>query len=253
MLVLVRRRDISPFFPSTIRPTSSKRDAGPPLFDAYEASDQVDGNGDGDWPPRGRDRDIRSGDNQPGEYYHAVDSSNNGSSSSRGFRRRTPPPPPLLRHSLLAPSSPPPRTAAAAIEDRQQIRSAGSMGDNYRHQRAAAAVEEGQQQQQQQQQRTRVESRKSQQMPPQPPQRVGGRGTSSFRDSRGGGIGDGGGDRADVGVRTGGRDEEEEKAGLGLSAASIGSVGGELRGGELERVRGRVADLGAAIETSQVR
>lgn len=39
----------------------------------------------------------------------------------------------------------------------------------------------------------------------------------------------------------------------GSSTASIGSVGSELRGGELERVRGRVADLSAAIETSQVR
>lgn len=103
-----------------------------------------------------------------------------------------------------------------------------------------------------------MESRKSQQMPPpppqpQPPRRVGGGGTSSFRDSRGGSSrGEGGGDRADVGVRTGGRGEEEDKEGLGLSAASIGSVAGELRGGELERVRGRVADLGAAIETSQV-
>lgn len=53
------------------------------------------------------------------------------------------------------------------------------------------------------------------------------------------------------GVRSGGRVEQE--AGLRLSATSIGSVGGELRGGELERVRGRVADLGVAIETSQVR
>lgn len=41
--------------------------------------------------------------------------------------------------------------------------------------------------------------------------------------------------------------------GKGSSTASIGSVGSELRGGELERVRGRVADLSAAIETSQVR
>lgn len=95
-------------------------------------------------------------------------------------------------------------------------------------------------------------SRKTQQPPAQ---RIGGR-ASSFRESRRGSSGDGSVDRADVpyagGVRTGGRDEEEEKAGLGLSAASIGSVAGELRGGELERVRGRVADLGAAIETSQV-
>lgn len=56
------------------------------------------------------------------------------------------------------------------------------------------------------------------------------------------------------GVRSGGGGggEKEEGAGLGSLAASAGSVAGELRGGELERVRGRVADLGAAIETSQV-
>lgn len=60
----------------------------------------------------------------------------------------------------------------------------------------------------------------------------------------------------EAGVRSGGKKEE---AGLGSSsvtvaaaAASAGSVAGELRGGELERVRGRVADLGAAIEMSQV-
>lgn len=104
------------------------------------------------------------------------------------------------------------------------------------------------------------QSKKSQQMPqppppPPPPQQLVGGGTPSFGDSRRGTSGDGSGNRAGVytrGVRTGGQDEEEEKAGLGLSAASIGSVAGELRGGELERVRGRVADLGAAIETSQV-
>lgn len=37
------------------------------------------------------------------------------------------------------------------------------------------------------------------------------------------------------------------------SGFPVGSVASELRTGELERVRGRVAHLGAAIETSQVR
>lgn len=122
------------------------------------------------------------------------------------------------------------------------------MDENYRHS-GAFADGEGQQQQPE---RKRAGSRKSHQMPPPPPPQRNGGGAPSFRDSRRGSRGDGSGERADAGVRTGGRGEEEEEAGLGLSAASIGSVAGELRGGELERVRGRVADLGAAIETSQV-
>lgn len=78
--------------------------------------------------------------------------------------------------------------------------------------------------------------------------------------NRASGVSGGGDASSSAGVlrgsRSGGRmdhrNEDDMTAGLRLSAGSIGSVAGELRGGELERVRGRVADLGAAIETSQV-
>ena len=80
----------------------------------------------------------------------------------------------------------------------------------------------------------------------------GGSGAPYVRDrSVDGGGGDGKGGSSH-GVRSGGGQGEQGR-GRGMSVASVGSVDGELRGGELERVRGRVADLGAAIETSQVR
>ena len=53
------------------------------------------------------------------------------------------------------------------------------------------------------------------------------------------------------GTRRGGQ-KNDAGGGGGLSTASVGPVGGMLRGGELERVRGRVKDLGTAIEMSQV-
>lgn len=61
------------------------------------------------------------------------------------------------------------------------------------------------------------------------------------------------GDPAEACYTRFGGEAKREATGRGSSTASIGSVGSELRGGELERVRGRVADLSAAIETSQVR
>lgn len=85
----------------------------------------------------------------------------------------------------------------------------------------------------------------AEQMPPPPP-RIGGNSGGSGGESKSASKARG------VLSRSKGRNGEEEREGLRLSTASIGSVEGELRGGELERVRGRVADLGAAIETSQV-
>lgn len=90
------------------------------------------------------------------------------------------------------------------------------------------------------------QSASAEQMPPPPQPRTRGNGGGS------GGESTSASQARRLLSRGKGRSGQGEREGLGLSAASIGSVEGELRGGELERVRGRVADLGAAIETSQV-
>ncbi|CAM9168593.1 unnamed protein product, partial [Ectocarpus fasciculatus] len=236
----------------------SRRDQGPPLFDAATENITVDG-GNGDaWLPPDRDRDSSGGEWEP--------------------RKRQPP---LLRHSLLGSSasprskSPPPRPPNPAIASatRTGRREEGNGGSGRR------VLTSRESDKRQHPTRRRPEARNgsdddddddddgllydtaagAEQMPPPPPTQTRRGGTPGFRDNRQGNSGGGGGghaassSRARGRARSGGRGEEErERDGPGLSAAvSVGSVGGELRGGELERVRGRVADLGAAIETSQ--
>lgn len=147
---------------------------------------------------------------------------------------QSPPPPPLLRHSLLA--TPPPTTTATSstrlFDNGEEMglpppprplsaSTDGLPSPRPRTPSASAAV------------------------------------TMSRKSGCNGGIGPDDGMR---GVRSGGGGGRASKVrkgkdSLGVSATSAGSslVAGELRGGELEKVQGRVADLGAAIETSQVR
>ncbi|CAN0054832.1 unnamed protein product [Scytosiphon promiscuus] len=233
----------------------SKREAGPPLFEAAEngtagveeASPQSDRGCGIDTDGFGRDsRGLDAG--------------------GREARKQAPP---LLRHSLFAPASPvrsPPVAApAAALPAARDLRgTSNTSGDNRNNEKVnarLAATDETRSRRHPT--RRRAEARNTggsskQLKPPPPPERTRSD-ASRFRDSRGNSSrGGGGGAHGDAararGVCSGGvgRGEEENRGDVGLSTASVGSVAGELRGGELELVRGRVADLGAAIETSQV-
>lgn len=265
------RDNISPPFGQNepiIFAQSSKHDDGPPLFDApEEEGDNDDNDSDRDWPlpPSPRDRDSRSGNDQLDDTRNHTADDGNRSSIKKKPRKRSPP---VLRQSLFS-TSPPrrqPLTATTAIPaaPRRSGRRINNDGTNDSYGRSGAV---GGKEEKKQSTRRGVRARSgdillknyapAEQMPPPPPQVESGR-TPSVRDGRSGNSGGSGGERASAsqahGVHSGwqGRGDVEERGGLGLSAASVGSVEGELRGGELERVRGRVADLGAAIETSQV-
>ncbi|CAN0404613.1 unnamed protein product [Ascophyllum nodosum] len=152
------------------------------------------------------------------------DSSARCGSSGDGLRRRGRGALRLLRNSLLAtlppPSLQPPVPPQSALTRTRIRKPERSHGDE----RAAEPRIGGEGD------RSRI-GEEDRMRPPPPRARVG-----STAEARG--------------TRRGGQ-KNDAGGGGGLSTASVGPVGGMLRGGELERVRGRVKDLGTAIEMSQ--
>ena len=241
-------------------PPSSKREEGAPLF-ADDGWSQDDDNPGVD------------GDQHAPAHGHAYGSGSGSGSGGRGTDGRGREPPSLLRYSLLAtpapaptltPTATPTSTASTAPRSRSGRRATTSADESTVSAKPKRAD------------RKRGPSTAAAGPMLPPPPRAGGvvggaRGRNDSgggsdgatylreRSLSGGGGGHSGGGSGDAiggpncGVRSGGGGQVERERGLGLSAASVGSVDGELRGAELERVRGRVADLGAAIETSQVR